>query len=75
MTEIPTPFPGDLPCSPALVRSHKLTPAEFARAEQRLGRTPTYTELGVLSVMWSEHCSYKSSSRPSSAPAYHRAPA
>ena len=54
-------FPGDLPITPAVVKQHKLTPEEYARAEKSLGRTPTYTELGVFSVMWSEHCSYKSS--------------
>ena len=54
-------FPGDQPITPAVVKQHKLTPEEYARAEKSLGRTPTYTELGVFSVMWSEHCSYKSS--------------
>jgi phosphoribosylformylglycinamidine synthase len=38
-----------------------LTPEEHARVEKILGRTPTETELGIFSVMWSEHCSYKSS--------------
>ncbi|HMJ15886.1 MAG TPA: phosphoribosylformylglycinamidine synthase subunit PurL, partial [Polyangiaceae bacterium] len=54
-------FPGDPPVDLELARSHKLTPEEYAHLEQVLGRTPTYTELGVASVMWSEHCSYKSS--------------
>src|SRR5262245_56762277 len=54
-------FPGDPTITPELVRSHKLSPDEYALAKARLGRTPSYTELGVLSVMWSEHCSYKSS--------------
>ncbi|MDB4942923.1 MAG: Phosphoribosylformylglycinamidine synthase, synthetase subunit [Labilithrix sp.] len=54
-------FPGDLPITPAVVKQHKLTTEEYARVETSLGRTPTYTELGVFSVMWSEHCSYKSS--------------
>ena len=40
---------------------HGLTAAEFARICDVLGRVPNVTELGVLSVMWSEHCSYKSS--------------
>src|SRR6187549_1265832 len=44
-----------------LVASHGLTPDEYARIEQILGRAPNYTELGIFSVMWSEHCSYKSS--------------
>jgi phosphoribosylformylglycinamidine synthase len=54
-------FPHDPPVTPALVKQHKLTPDEYAVAERSLGRTPTYAELGVFSVMWSEHCSYKSS--------------
>jgi phosphoribosylformylglycinamidine synthase II len=61
MNPPPAPFPGDPKITPELVRSHKLTPGEYARAEERLGRAPSYAELGVLSVMWSEHCSYKSS--------------
>ena len=55
------PFPGDPTITPELVRSHKLTLDEHARIVARLGRDPSYAELGVLSVMWSEHCSYKSS--------------
>jgi phosphoribosylformylglycinamidine synthase len=47
--------------TPALIASHGLTPDEYARVEQILGRAPNYTELGIFSVMWSEHCSYKSS--------------
>lgn len=42
-----------------LVIQHNLTPEEYDRIVQILGRTPTYTELGIFSVMWSEHCSYK----------------
>ena len=42
---------------------HGLTADEFARICKALGRAPNFTELGVLSVMWSEHCSYKSSRR------------
>src|SRR5215468_6556447 len=45
----------------AQARAHGLSPDEFARIGRILGRTPTFTELGVFSVMWSEHCSYKSS--------------
>ena len=55
------PFPHDLPITPALVKQHKLSPDEYAIVQRSLGRAPTYTELGVFSVMWSEHCSYKSS--------------
>ena len=47
----------------ALAREHGLTDAEYAQVEQILGRTPTYSELGIFSVMWSEHCSYKSSKK------------
>ncbi len=44
-----------------LALSHGLTEKEYASIVSLLGRTPTYTELGIYSVMWSEHCSYKSS--------------
>jgi phosphoribosylformylglycinamidine synthase len=46
--------------TPKLVKEHGLTPEEFARIQTILGRDPTFTELGIFSVMWSEHCSYKS---------------
>ena len=55
------PFPHDPPITPALVKQHKLSPDEYAIVQRSLGRTPSYAELGVFSVMWSEHCSYKSS--------------
>ncbi|GAB5471641.1 MAG: phosphoribosylformylglycinamidine synthase subunit PurL [Rhodospirillales bacterium] len=42
---------------------HGLSPEEYALAKQILGRTPNLLELGIFSVMWSEHCSYKSSKR------------
>ncbi|MEI7730904.1 MAG: phosphoribosylformylglycinamidine synthase subunit PurL [Verrucomicrobiota bacterium] len=45
--------------TPELVQKHGLTPDEFAQIKQILGREPSYTELGIFSVMWSEHCSYK----------------
>jgi phosphoribosylformylglycinamidine synthase II len=51
------------PVTPAEAAEHGLTAAEFARICEVLGRAPNLTELGVLSVMWSEHCSYKSSRR------------
>jgi phosphoribosylformylglycinamidine synthase subunit PurL len=57
----PAPFPGDLPLTPALVKQHKFSEDEYQSVLRHLGRTPSYTELGVFSVMWSEHCSYKSS--------------
>jgi phosphoribosylformylglycinamidine synthase len=47
--------------TPGVVASHGITPDEYQRIEQILGRAPNYTELGIFSVMWSEHCSYKSS--------------
>jgi phosphoribosylformylglycinamidine synthase II len=47
--------------TPELAAEHGLTQAEFERAVAILGRTPNFTELGIFSVMWSEHCSYKSS--------------
>ena len=47
--------------TPELIRSHGLTDAEYNRIVELLGRVPSYTELGIFSVMWSEHCSYKSS--------------
>jgi phosphoribosylformylglycinamidine synthase len=47
--------------TPEIVKQHNLTPEEFDRIRTILGREPNFTELGVFSVMWSEHCSYKSS--------------
>ncbi len=54
-----TPEPATL--SPELLRQHSITDDEYQRILQALGRTPSLTELGIYSVMWSEHCSYKSS--------------
>src|SRR3954469_7025074 len=45
--------------TPELVRKHNLTPEEYEKLKEVLGREPSYTELGIFSVMWSEHCSYK----------------
>ncbi len=50
-----------VPITDALVEQHGLTPEEYARIRRILGRTPNLTELGVFSVMWSEHCAYKHS--------------
>ncbi len=48
--------------TPEMIREHGLTPEEFEKIKELLGgREPTRTELGIFSVMWSEHCSYKSS--------------
>jgi len=44
-----------------LAKDHGLLKEEYLRIKKILGRTPTYTELGIFSVMWSEHCSYKNS--------------
>jgi phosphoribosylformylglycinamidine synthase len=57
------PRPGDPEITPELVEEHGLSPEEFERIERILGRTPTLTELGVFSAMWSEHCGYKNSKR------------
>jgi phosphoribosylformylglycinamidine synthase subunit PurL len=45
----------------ALVAAHGLTPEEYQRIRKLIGRTPRFTELGIFSAMWNEHCSYKSS--------------
>ncbi|MEC8927616.1 MAG: phosphoribosylformylglycinamidine synthase subunit PurL [Verrucomicrobiota bacterium] len=50
---------ADPAITPELVEEHGITPEEFGRIKDILGREPNYTELGIFSVMWSEHCSYK----------------
>src|SRR5919202_1660026 len=55
------PRPGDPAISPALVAEHGLTAEEYERLVAMLGRPPTFTELGIVSALWSEHCSYKHS--------------
>src|ERR1039458_4699842 len=47
--------------TPEVLRDHGISPEEYDRILKSLGREPTFTELGIFSVMWSEHCSYKSS--------------
>ncbi len=47
--------------TPEVVAAHNLKPEEYERIKELMGREPTFVELGVFSVMWSEHCSYKSS--------------
>ena len=47
--------------TPELVKEHGLNEHEYELIKDFLGRTPTFTELGIYSVMWSEHCSYKNS--------------
>ncbi|HZA91197.1 MAG TPA: phosphoribosylformylglycinamidine synthase II, partial [Gemmatimonadales bacterium] len=54
-------LPGEPPVTPALVREHNLNELEYGRILEMLGRAPTFTELGVFSALWSEHCSYKHS--------------
>jgi len=49
--------------TPEVVEEHGLSVSEYEIICERLGRTPNITELGIFSVMWSEHCSYKSSRR------------
>jgi phosphoribosylformylglycinamidine synthase II len=53
--------PADPVVTPELVERHGLTSEEFERIKKILGREPNFTELGIFSVMWSEHCSYKNS--------------
>jgi phosphoribosylformylglycinamidine synthase subunit PurL len=59
--EQPRIVPSPATITPALLKQHSITPEEYTRIEAALGRTPSLTELGIFSVMWSEHCSYKSS--------------
>jgi phosphoribosylformylglycinamidine synthase subunit PurL len=47
--------------TPEVISAHNLTQQEFDRIKELLGREPSFAELGIFSVMWSEHCSYKSS--------------
>jgi phosphoribosylformylglycinamidine synthase subunit PurL len=47
--------------TPEVIKDHGITPEEYGRIKASLGREPSLTELGIFSVMWSEHCSYKSS--------------
>ncbi len=49
--------------TPADIKSHGLTTEEYVRVKKIMGREPNLVELGIFSVMWSEHCSYKSSKR------------
>jgi phosphoribosylformylglycinamidine synthase len=56
-----TARPGDPRITPALVAEHGLTTDEYDRLVAMLGREPTFTELGIVSALWSEHCSYKHS--------------
>ncbi|MDM9628234.1 phosphoribosylformylglycinamidine synthase subunit PurL [Rhizobium sp. S152] len=51
------------PITPDLIASHGLKPDEYQRILDLIGREPTFTELGIFSAMWNEHCSYKSSKK------------
>jgi phosphoribosylformylglycinamidine synthase II len=54
-------IPNEPKITPELVASHGLKPDEYKRILELIGREPTFTELGIFSAMWNEHCSYKSS--------------
>ena len=54
---------ADNAITPEIVAAHGLSPDEYGRVREILGRAPNLTELGIFSVMWSEHCSYKSSKK------------
>src|SRR2546426_5478595 len=60
ISQMPTAEPA---LTPDVVAEHGLIPEEFERIKKILGREPNFTELGIFSVMWSEHCSYKNSRR------------
>jgi phosphoribosylformylglycinamidine synthase II len=57
------PREGDSEITPEVVSEHGLSPEEYERIRGVMGRHPTFTELGVFSAMWSEHCGYKNSKR------------
>src|ERR1700737_3576149 len=57
----PLPAISEPKITPELVAAHSLKPQEYARIRALIGRAPTFTELGIFSAMWNEHCSYKSS--------------
>ncbi|HMT13722.1 MAG TPA: AIR synthase related protein, partial [Aestuariivirga sp.] len=56
-------IPNDLQITPELIAQHGLKPEEYQHFLDLLGREPTITELGIVSAMWNEHCSYKSSKK------------
>ncbi len=58
-----SPRKGDPDITPELVADHGLAPDEYEKVLSAMGREPTFTELGVFSAMWSEHCGYKNSKR------------
>jgi phosphoribosylformylglycinamidine synthase len=56
-------YQNNIAITPKLVADHGLKPDEFDKIVALIGRQPTYTELGIFSAMWNEHCSYKSSKK------------
>src|SRR5438132_615817 len=60
ISQMPTAEPA---VTPELIKQHGLAPEKFERIKKILGREPNFTELGIFSVMWSEHCSYKNSKK------------
>src|SRR3989440_9377119 len=60
ISQMPTAQPA---VTPELIKQHGLAQEEFERIRKILGREPNFTELGIFSVMWSEHCSYKNSKK------------
>ncbi len=56
-------IPNDIAITPDLIAAHGLKPDEYDRILELIGREPTFTELGIFSAMWNEHCSYKSSKK------------
>ncbi|NAZ36041.1 phosphoribosylformylglycinamidine synthase subunit PurL [Rubellimicrobium sp. CFH 75288] len=60
---LPEPAAAEPAITPELVAAHGIRPDEWERLLAMLGREPTWTELGIVSAMWNEHCSYKSSKK------------
>src|SRR5437879_3806608 len=60
ISQMPTAEPA---VTTELIKQHGLAQEEFERIRKILGREPNFTELGIFSVMWSEHCSYKNSKK------------
>ena len=56
-------IPDTVPITPELIEAHGLKPDEYDRILELIGRAPSFTELGIFSAMWNEHCSYKSSKK------------
>ncbi|MER8443242.1 phosphoribosylformylglycinamidine synthase subunit PurL [Mesorhizobium sp. M1066] len=54
---------SSVPITPELIAAHGLKPDEYQRILDLIGREPSFTELGIFSAMWNEHCSYKSSKK------------